>query len=353
MNYYLLGQCKLLNDENKYINLQENQVLKKLTYYRTIINQIEPIDSQIKKQLQNIEVSSEGKEESLEAEGEEEEYEIDPNQEAEGEFDNESEDQIIKPVENDNEEMEDIEDLEAPEEPWNKHLEINQKQKEAKENGFEEIENMLMFGEKEEEESEEEHEEAEVKEVNKIIEKVVKKQKKVSKRTHLSANVDDLVSEEDEPSKKKKQKKKQKIKKTTVEVEEDNEKFGGFENEIDEEEQSKINDEKQELINEERQKKREEKELMKKKRKERIEAELEAQNEAINRNMNRTIMKGKGIYRKRAKKFRNPRVKHKMKYQEALTKRRRLVQEYKEGPQQKYGGELTGIRSNLVRSEKF
>mmetsp|Transcript_39288 Transcript_39288/g.45066 ORF Transcript_39288/g.45066 Transcript_39288/m.45066 type:complete len:88 (+) Transcript_39288:1-264(+) len=84
-----------------------------------------------------------------------------------------------------------------------------------------------------------------------------------------------------------------------------------------------------------------------------IEEEMRQKNEAIQHNVHRTIMKGSGIYRKRPKASKNPRVKHKLKYEKALTKRRRMVQEHKEGPQAKYAGELTGIRSNLIKSTKL
>lgn len=209
-----------------------------------------------------------------------------------------------------------------------------------------------MFGNgKKEEESEGDSDRLEVKEVNKIIGKVVKKQKKVSRHAYNSGNVDDLVSEEDEPSKKRKAKELQKRQKASQPkyVEEDHEKFGGFK---DEEKESEIIKDKQAEIDR-KQKSKEDWELRRQKRKEKLEIELQQKNDAINHNMNRTIMKGKGLYRKRPKKYRNPRVKHKLKYKDALTKRRRLVQEYKTGPQPKYTGELTGIRSNLIRSEKM
>ena len=49
LNYYILGQNKMLNNPDKVVNLQENEVLKKLTYYRTLIKSIEPIDQQVMK----------------------------------------------------------------------------------------------------------------------------------------------------------------------------------------------------------------------------------------------------------------------------------------------------------------
>ena len=84
-----------------------------------------------------------------------------------------------------------------------------------------------------------------------------------------------------------------------------------------------------------------------------IDEEVKRKNDSIQKNMYRSIMKGTGIYRKRNKMYKNPRVKHRIKYQKALTERKRKVQEYKSGPQPKYAGELTGIRSNLIKSTKL
>ena len=138
MNYYLLGQAKLLTEDGKAINLQENQVLKKLTYYRTLINQIEPIDTQIKAQLQQVNIATiDGwKRRKIELEAEGEEYEINLNQkfeeEAEGEFDNESEgNEFVQPAGEKEIEGEDneAEDLEIEDEPWNKNLNQEIKEK--------------------------------------------------------------------------------------------------------------------------------------------------------------------------------------------------------------------------------
>jgi len=54
--------------------------------------------------------------------------------------------------------------------------------------------------------------------------------------------------------------------------------------------------------------------------------------------------------RKRKKIDRNPRVKHREKYRKALAKRKSRVQEFKEGPQGKYGGESSGFRAGIIRS---
>lgn len=81
-----------------------------------------------------------------------------------------------------------------------------------------------------------------------------------------------------------------------------------------------------------------------------LEESLKHQNEAIARNVNYTIMKSKGLTRKRKKIDRNPRVKHREKYRKALAKRKSRVQEFKEGPQGKYGGESSGFRAGIIRS---
>ena len=73
-------------------------------------------------------------------------------------------------------------------------------------------------------------------------------------------------------------------------------------------------------------------------------------NADIQRNINYVIMKSKGLTRKRKKIDRNSRVKHREKFRKALIKRRGMVQEFKEGPQKKYGGEATGLRAGLIKS---
>ena len=64
------------------------------------------------------------------------------------------------------------------------------------------------------------------------------------------------------------------------------------------------------------------------------------------------IAKNKGLIPKRKKEQRNPRVKHKMKFKRALARRKgqvkKPIKEIK-----KYGGEISGIRSSVVKSIKF
>eukprot|EP01134_Creolimax_fragrantissima_P007724 CFRG7724T1 len=70
------------------------------------------------------------------------------------------------------------------------------------------------------------------------------------------------------------------------------------------------------------------------------------------RGVNWQIQKNKGLTPKRQ--IRNPRVKHKLKYGKAMTKRKHVVKTYKVGASGKtYGGESTGVKSGLSRSVKL
>ena len=84
-----------------------------------------------------------------------------------------------------------------------------------------------------------------------------------------------------------------------------------------------------------------------------IEGERQTKEKDIVRNINYVIMKSKGLTRKRKKIDRNSRVKHREKYKKALQKRKSKVQEFKEGPQGKYGGESSGFKTGLIRSTKL
>lgn len=65
------------------------------------------------------------------------------------------------------------------------------------------------------------------------------------------------------------------------------------------------------------------------------------------------IEKNKGLTPHRKKDVRNPRVKKRKKYEEAKKKLGSKKALYKGGLQGTYGGELTGIKKNLVKSVKF
>uniref|UniRef100_A0A131XZJ2 Putative disrupter of silencing sas10 n=1 Tax=Ixodes ricinus TaxID=34613 RepID=A0A131XZJ2_IXORI len=64
------------------------------------------------------------------------------------------------------------------------------------------------------------------------------------------------------------------------------------------------------------------------------------------------IAKNKGLTPKRKKEYRNPRVRHKMKYRRAKISRRGQVREART-ELQKYGGEVSGIRAGVTRSIKM
>ena len=78
--------------------------------------------------------------------------------------------------------------------------------------------------------------------------------------------------------------------------------------------------------------------------------QVEHMEEDIQRNINRDIEKARGIYRKRPKTNRNPRVKLKEKYRKLLIKRKAKVQEYQEGPKGIYGGEKSGLKMGIIKS---
>ena len=221
MNFYLLGQAKILQDSSKFINLQENEVLKKLAYYRTLIKQIEPIDVQLKEQLTNVDIDNIENNEDAEIHQDEDEIE-----ELEGEVDEELDD-----IEKEDQEPEEISDkVPRKEIKTSKAKEKSKKKNDKKkneENEYASIENMLNFGVLKQEEKDDlsDNQEGEVKEVNKIIEKVFKKKKKENKKKVLQGNVDDLVSEDEEPKPKNRLKKKPKYDVEQSQEQQDKKKF--------------------------------------------------------------------------------------------------------------------------------
>jgi len=64
------------------------------------------------------------------------------------------------------------------------------------------------------------------------------------------------------------------------------------------------------------------------------------------------MAKNKGLIRKRKKENRNPRVKHKMKFKKAVVRRKSQVPAIR-NEAVSYGGELTGIKSRVVKSVKI
>ncbi|KAL4111363.1 hypothetical protein PRIC1_003043 [Phytophthora ramorum] len=65
------------------------------------------------------------------------------------------------------------------------------------------------------------------------------------------------------------------------------------------------------------------------------------------------IMKNKGLKAHKSKLNRNPRVKKRLQYRKAVIRRKGQVRDVRVGEAGKYGGETTGIKSNLSRSRKI
>ncbi|CAI5710557.1 hypothetical protein KXD40_006227 [Peronospora effusa] len=65
------------------------------------------------------------------------------------------------------------------------------------------------------------------------------------------------------------------------------------------------------------------------------------------------IMKNKGLKAHKSKLNRNPRVKKRLQYRKAIIRRKGQVRDVRVGEAGKYGGETTGIKSNLTRSRKI
>ncbi|CAF0854545.1 unnamed protein product [Brachionus calyciflorus] len=76
--------------------------------------------------------------------------------------------------------------------------------------------------------------------------------------------------------------------------------------------------------------------------------ELNADKRAINYEM----MKNKGLTPKRDKMYRNPRVRNRIKSRKALIKHKSIVPKVR-SQDKRYGGEATGIRTNIVRAVKI
>jgi len=70
------------------------------------------------------------------------------------------------------------------------------------------------------------------------------------------------------------------------------------------------------------------------------------------RPINYQISKNKGLTPHRPKEQRNPRVKHRMKYRKAIIRRKGAVRQPRT-EEQRYGGEVSGIKAGVVRSVKL
>jgi U3 small nucleolar RNA-associated protein 3 len=80
----------------------------------------------------------------------------------------------------------------------------------------------------------------------------------------------------------------------------------------------------------------------------RMEKEVEGE-----RALSQQILKNRGLVPHKSKLNRNPRVKKREQYRKALIRRKGTVREVREDEGHKYGGEETGIKSNLSRSRKL
>jgi U3 small nucleolar RNA-associated protein 3 len=65
------------------------------------------------------------------------------------------------------------------------------------------------------------------------------------------------------------------------------------------------------------------------------------------------IIKNKGLKAHKSKLNRNPRVKKRMQFRKAVIRRKGQVRDVRVGEAGRYGGETTGIKSNLTRSRKI
>lgn len=81
--------------------------------------------------------------------------------------------------------------------------------------------------------------------------------------------------------------------------------------------------------------------------------EVDGKGKNTTREISRKIMKNRGLTRTRKKIDRNSRVKLRMKYDKALKKRKSTVQTMREESARGYGGEMTGIKGNVVKSHKL
>jgi len=82
------------------------------------------------------------------------------------------------------------------------------------------------------------------------------------------------------------------------------------------------------------------------------EVDGEADDQLSKRGITYEIAKNKGLTPKRKKELKNPRVKHRMKYRKAKIRRKGQVREPRK-ELQRYGGEISGIKSGVVKSTKF
>lgn len=78
-------------------------------------------------------------------------------------------------------------------------------------------------------------------------------------------------------------------------------------------------------------------------------AEEREEGDRKRRPINMAMKKNRGLTPYKKREFRNPRVKHKLKYKKAMSKRRRNVQEART-EQRRYAGEASGIKTSTIKS---
>lgn len=83
-----------------------------------------------------------------------------------------------------------------------------------------------------------------------------------------------------------------------------------------------------------------------------LEEEGDEEEEDARRGITRQIAKNKGLTPHRKKEVRNPRVKHRGKFRKALIRRKGAVRTVRKEVQ-RYGGEISGIKSSVTKSVKF
>lgn len=82
-------------------------------------------------------------------------------------------------------------------------------------------------------------------------------------------------------------------------------------------------------------------------------AELESTDPTLKRGASYQIIKNRGLTAHKNKLNRNPRVKKRVQYRKAVIRRKGQVRDVRTGEMGAYGGEGTGIKSNLSRSRKI
>ena len=79
--------------------------------------------------------------------------------------------------------------------------------------------------------------------------------------------------------------------------------------------------------------------------------ELQVGNDGVRRASNK-ILKNRGLVPYRNKETKNPRVRRRKKYEDALKRRKGQVRDVRKADEI-YGGEETGVKGNVIRSRKF